>query len=245
MLETRAQVAHGNLEAPPTDPVGPAVSIAGVASFGTSSGAPTRRVNKSYQVVNNISHQAGAHALRVGADFLYNDTDITYPRSVRGSYSFSSLANFLAGVYNNAGFTQTFAVSDGSQANSNAGMYAQDEWKVSPRVTLNLGVRYDLQFLETIVTDTDNVAPRFGVAWSPFDSRRTVVRGSAGLFYDRVPLRAVANALLSAGNTTDLDNLRQISVSLSTTQTGAPAFPYILSEIVPSVTRCPSTSRPV
>ena len=41
-------------------------------------------------------------------DFLYNDTTITYPRSVRGSYTFSSLANFLSGTYNNAGFTQTF-----------------------------------------------------------------------------------------------------------------------------------------
>ena len=64
-----------------------------------------------YQVVNNLSHQAGAHALRVGVDFLYNDDTITYPRSVRGSYTFSSLANFLAGVYNNAGFTQTFGAT--------------------------------------------------------------------------------------------------------------------------------------
>ena len=112
----------------------------------------------------------------------------------------------------------------------------QDEWKVSPDVTLNLGVRYDLQFLETINTDADNVSPRVGVAWSPFDSRRTIVRGSAGLFYDRVPLRALANALLSAGNTTDLNSLRQIAVSLSPTQAGAPTFPNILSEVVPSVT---------
>jgi hypothetical protein len=236
VLETRAQLAHGDLKAPPTDPIGPAVSIAGVASFGTSSGAPTRRVNTMYQVVNNLSHQAGAHALRAGIDFLYNDDRITYPRSIRGSYGFSSLANFLAGAYNNAGFTQTFGVSEVLQTNPSVGVYTQDEWKVTSRVTLNLGVRYDLQFLETIDTDTNNLSPRLGVAWSPFDSRRTLVRGSAGLFYDRVPLRAVANALLSAGNTSDLNNLRQISVSLSPTQAGAPAFPNILSGVVPSVT---------
>ncbi len=236
VLETRAQFAHGDLQAPPTDPIGPAVSIAGVASFGTSSGSPTRRVNRLYQVVNNLSHQSGAHAVRVGVDFLYNDDQITYPRSARGSYGFSSLANFLAGVYNNAGFTQTFAVSQVSQTNPNVGIYAQDEWKVGSRVTLNLGVRYDLQYLETINTDTNNISPRLGVAWTPFDSRRTIVRGSAGLFYDRVPLRALANALLSAGNTTDLNNLRQISVSLSPTQAGAPAFPNILPGVVPSVT---------
>jgi hypothetical protein len=235
-LETRAQFAHGDLKAPPTDPIGPAVSIAGVASFGTSSGAPTRRVNRLYQVVNNLTYQVGAHAFRGGVDFLYNDDQITYPRSVRGSYSFSSLANFLAGVYNNAGFTQTFGVSDVSQTNPNIGFYVQDEWKVNPHVTLNLGIRYDLQFLETIATDADNVSPRVGLAWSPFESRRTLVRGSAGLFYDRVPLRALANAILSAGNTTDLANLQQIGVSLSPAQVGAPAFPNILPGVVPSVT---------
>jgi hypothetical protein len=236
VLETRAQFAHGDLQAPPTDPIGPAVSITGVASFGTSSGSPTRRVNRMFQVVNNLSHQSGAHAFRVGADFLYNDVEITFPRAVRGSYSFSSLANFLSGVYNNAGFTQTFGVSEVSQTNPNLGLYVQDEWKVNPRVTLNAGVRYDRQFLETINTDNNNVSPRIGVAWSPFDSRRTLVRGSAGLFYDRVPLRALANAILSAGNTTDLSSLRQIGVSLSPTQAGAPVFPNILPGIVPSVT---------
>ena len=93
-----------------------------------------------------------------------------------------------AGVYNNGGFTQTFGASEVSQTNPNLGLYLQDEWKLTPRITLNLGLRYDLQFLETINTDTNDVSPRVGVAWSPFDSRRTLIRGSAGLFFDRVPL---------------------------------------------------------
>ena len=83
-----------------------------------------------------------------------------------------------------------------SQGNPNVGFYVQDEWKVNRRLTLNAGMRYDLQFLETISTDRNNFSPRLGFAWSPFESRRTVVRGSYGLFYDRVPLRALANALL-------------------------------------------------
>jgi Carboxypeptidase regulatory-like domain/TonB dependent receptor-like, beta-barrel len=229
--ETRGQFTHSNLAAPPSDLIGPAVNISGVAIFGRLSGSPTGRVNKLYQVVDNLSYQTGAHAIRVGADFLYNDDTITYPRSIRGSYSFQSLSNFLSGTYNNSGFTQTFNNSVVAQTNPNVGFYLQDEWKASGRLTLNFGVRYDLQFLKTVETDTNNVSPRVGFAWTPSGARDTVVRGSYGLFYDRVPLRALANALLSAGNTTDVANLSQISISLSPTQAGAPVFPNILSAL--------------
>jgi hypothetical protein len=234
--ETRAQFAYGNLTALPTDPIGPAVSIAGIASFGTLSGSPQGRSNKLYEVVDNVSHQAGAHALRAGADFVFNDDTITFPGSNRGSYAFSTLANFLAGVYNNAGFTQTFGTFVVSQTNPNLGLYVQDEWKAAPSLTINAGLRYDLQWLQTISTDTNNVAPRAGFAWTPTASRRTIVRGSAGIFYDRVPLRAVANAILSAGNTTDVTKLGRVSVSLSPGQAGAPAFPNILANALPSGT---------
>ncbi len=87
--ETRAQVSHGRLHAEPSDALGPAVGIAGVATFGTLSNAPTGRVNTLYEIVDNLSHQAGAHALRAGVDVLYNDDMITFPRASRGSYTFS------------------------------------------------------------------------------------------------------------------------------------------------------------
>jgi hypothetical protein len=234
--ETRAQFAYGNLRAAPTDPIGPAVSIGGIATFGTLSGAPQGRSNAMYEIVDNLSHQMGAHALRAGVDFLYNDDTITFPGANRGSYSFSSLASFLAGTYNNAGYTQTFGTFEVSQNNPNLGVYLQDEWKAAPSVTINAGLRYDVEWLPTIHTDANNVAPRAGFAWTPTASRRTIVRGSAGIFYDRVPLRPVANALLSAGNTTDLAYLGRVSVSLSPGQAGAPAFPNILASAQPSVT---------
>lgn len=223
--ETRAQFTNSNLQAPVNDATGPAVSISGVASFGTLSGSPTARYDRLYEVVENVSHQAAAHALRAGADFLFNDLTITFPQSSRGAYAFSSLANFQAGKYST--FTQSFGNPTVPQQNPNIGLYAQDEWKATPRLTVNAGLRYDLQFLKSLSTDTDNISPRLGLAYSPHPG--TVVRASAGLFYDRIPLRALSNALESDGNRTVLDASTFTTLALSYGQAGAPIFPNIAS----------------
>jgi hypothetical protein len=225
--ETRAQYTNSNLLAPPNDPIGPAVNISGVASFGTLSSSPTGRLDHLFEVVDNLAHQHGSHSLRIGGDFLYNDLTITFPQSIHGSYSFSNLNNFLNGTYST--FTQTFGNPVISQSNPNVGFYGQDEWQISRALTLNAGVRYDLQLLKTVATDTNNISPRIGLAWAPFPSRHTVFRGSFGIFYDRIPLRPLANALLSGGNTTSLSNAQLVNTTLNFGQTGAPAFPIILS----------------
>jgi hypothetical protein len=222
--ETRGQFTNSNLKAPVNDPIGPAVNISGVAVFGTASGSPTARYDHMFELVDNLSHQAGAHSLRIGVNFLYNDLTITYPRSLRGSYSFASLANFQKGIYST--FTQTFGDPAVSQTNPNVGFYLQDEWRIRPNLTLNAGLRHDIQFLKTISTDTNNISPRLGIAWSL--TPKTVLRASAGFFYDRVPLRPLANALLSSGNTTNLATIQQQTVSLTFAQLGAPVFPNIL-----------------
>jgi hypothetical protein len=109
---------------------------------------------------------------------------------------------------------------------------------------VNAGLRYDLQFLDTISTDTNNISPRVGFAWSPFADQKTVVRASFGLFFDRVPLRALANALLSSRNTTDFDTIQQQSTTLSFGQTGAPVFPNILSDVPSNVLISFTTMNP-
>jgi hypothetical protein len=225
--ETRGQFTYDSLNAPSNTQNSPAITISGVATFGRFSSSPTSRLNYLYEAVDNLVLQRGPHTIKMGADFLFNDDTIANPGSIRGSYTFASLAAFSSGTYNTGGYSQSFGIPSVQQNNPNIGFYVQDEWKIAPSLTLNTGLRYDLQFLRTINTDKNNVAPRVGFAWSPFAAKATVLRGSFGLYYDRVPLRAMANALLSAGNTTDPAQANLLSYTYSPTTPGAPVFPSV------------------
>lgn len=66
--------------------------------------------------------------------------------------------------------------------------FAQDHWVVSPRLAIDAGTRFERQG----ITETIRVAPRVGLAWTPFANLQTTIRGGFGLFYDRVPLSVFA-----------------------------------------------------
>lgn len=235
--ETRLQYTRSRLEAPVNDPIGPAINISGVANLGTAGSSPTGRAIDAYEAVDNVALQAGAHTLKAGVDFLYNDVNIVFPGLLQGQYTFSSVARLMTGQYEN--FQQAFGPAGQWQSNPNVAIYLQDEWRVNSRLIVNAGVRYDLQFLEQLVeTDTNNVAPRIGFAWTPGNSRRMVVRASYGLYYDRIPLRALSNAL-QRGNS----SLYQ-TVLLTPAQTGAPVFPNLLSKLPTGVLTNISTIDP-
>ena len=231
--ETRVQVARGDLKAYSTDHIGPQVTIAGVATFGTFSSSPTRRENTMVQVVNNLSHRAGAHALRAGVDFLYNDDTITFLRTFRGSYTFSSLANFLAGNYN--GYAQTFGnpVVNADQPERRGLRAGRVARRLAPDAEPGTALRPAVSRDHRHGHQQRLAARRLRVGAGRLAD--LLVRGGAGVFFDRVPLRAVANALLSAGNTTDVTQLRQPQVTgILPTQAGAPVFPDILPDRLPS-----------
>ena len=224
--ELRVQLTHSRLDAPVNDPIGPAVSISGVATFGTSTSSPTGRDINLFEVSDTVSTQRGAHLLKAGTDVLLDRVDIQFPGAITGSYTFSNLPNFVAGRYTT--FQQAFGAQSQFQSNPNVGLFVQDEWRVRPSVTINGGVRYDLQFLPSpIVTDSNNVSPRIGIAIAPGNGT-TVIRASGGYYYDPIPLRATSNALQRDGSK------YQVAV-YAAGQAGAPPFPAALPAFPPGL----------
>jgi len=218
--EARFQYTNSRLDAPVNDTIGPAIGISGIANLGIATFSPQGRDINLFEAVDNVSTQRGAHMLKAGGNFLYNRINIFFPGALEGVYQFTSMSNFLSGNY--LSFQQAFGVPSQFQSNPNVGVFAQDEWRVRPDLTINAGLRYDLQFLpDPIQTDTNNVSPRLGIVYAPGD-RKTVIRASYGLYYDRLPMRATSNALQRDGS-------KYIVVQLSPGQPGAPVFPNILA----------------
>jgi hypothetical protein len=234
--EARFQFIHSRLKAPVNDEMGPAVNINGVASFGTATFSPLARDINLYELVDTITTQRGAHSLKGGVDLLLNRVNILFPGAFQGVYTFTSLNNFLAGSYSTNGFQQAFGAPGQFQSNPNVGLFVQDEWRPRPGLTLNLGLRYDAQFLpDPINTDTNNFAPRIGIAYSPGD-HKTVLRASFGIYYDRIPLRATSNALQRDGS-------KYVVVQLSPGQPGAPIFPHVLAALPATLITKPNVTR--
>jgi hypothetical protein len=233
--EARAQYTRSRLGAPVNDLVGPAVNINGVASFGTATSSPTARDLDVFQAVDTVTLQRGEHLLKLGADLLLNRVNITFPGAVQGVYTFTSLPNFLTGTYST--YQQAFGAPSQFQSNPNLGLFVQDEWRVGSGLTINGGLRYDLQWLpEPVQLDANNVSPRLGVAYAPGDGK-TVVRGSAGVYFDRIPLRATSNAL-------QRDGTKYQVAQLSFGQAGAPRFPAVLPSFPSGLLISTSTINP-
>jgi outer membrane receptor protein involved in Fe transport len=98
-----------------------------------------------------------------------------------GTFYFSSLQDYLDG--RPFKFEQQQGVTKLVFWEVVAGVYAQDEIRLRPNLSAALGLRYDRQ--NYFNGDDNNFAPRLSVAWAPGKSRKTVVRGGLGVFYDR------------------------------------------------------------
>ena len=187
----------------------PTIVVGGFESLGAPTNEPRGRVSQAYQIVDSLVWTRGRHTVKGGMDYRrplvrsYND------QFARGRLSFNTLADLLAGVAAPSGTSIARGATRRDTYTNNLGLFIQDDWRVTNRLTLNLGLRHEYsgplsekgQRISTFLPDAglvqvgrgldtlyardwNNFAPRFGFAYDPRGTGRTVIRGGYGLYYD-------------------------------------------------------------
>jgi hypothetical protein len=209
-----------------TYPGPPTINITGIGSTGSLSNTPNNRGENTFQVADNLSYTAGNHSIGIGADLRELRENGGTASSSRGSFSFVDSYTALPGVAATGsaladfdlGYPSTASVSIGNGFTNIrqflTGIYVKDDWRVTPNLTINAGLRYEYftplrEVRDRIPTfdfttgqlvpvgvngvsdylyhpDKTNFAPRFGLAYRPFGSDTTVVRAGYGIFYSPI-----------------------------------------------------------
>jgi hypothetical protein len=193
----------------------PSITVAGFSKVGDVTQLPIDRAANTYQINDGLSVVRGAHSLKMGFEARRIEHNGINDLLARGSMTFSGAlsgagaSDLLLGLLSFGIQSQSDAVQTLRTTATN--YYFQDDWKVRPSLTLNLGIRYEYNTPATDPTnrmtvlnlatgklsqvgtdgvsrsgtkaDRNNFAPRVGFAWSP-DESKTVVRGGYGLFFD-------------------------------------------------------------
>ena len=213
-------------------PPGPAMVFPSVirGSFFAEGGIGATRVEFKDDLSLSLTGGTGDHLLKFGAHIGWHSNDVELGVFRGGLLVFlddAAPTPFLARrALNDGGITL-------DASNTQLGFYVQDDWSPTPNLTLNIGLRYDIEtngtnqdfvspfagdlpFIRTEPrsVDKNNIAPRLGFAWDPSGEGRTVVRGGFGIFYDASVMYPAAALERSSGlregivlfpGTTDID----------------------------------------
>ena len=221
------------------------LSVNGVA-IGSGSYLPRIQPSESrFEYSDNLSWTLGRHNLKFGVNILNTEDYTNQLLNGNGSYSYSN-ANLFAldysrnttGTKNYTSFQQAFGRRDVDVKFQDAAFYAQDQFRIHPKLTLYYGFRYEYTFTPTppmknadypqtgrIPTYGLNLGPRAGLSWN-LDDGKTVIRSGYGVYYGRFP-GSTYNSLFTT------NNLYQQSLTLQTSDASqlaiAPVFPALLS----------------
>ena len=209
--------------------------------------------NYATTLVDVLSLTSGRHSIRTGGGIIYYRTNLTPNINRRGGINFQSFNSFLLGFANSSGNAE--GINTRFLRTTDYSLFIQDDWKLSQRLTLNLGLRYELDLppwetrgvigtfdpglyqprmeadangnpvgppaggfvqagnvipqydLNNVPNvgkrlftnlDPNNLGPRVGFAYAPFDSGRLTLRGGYGVFYSRPSTSHINNTILGA-----------------------------------------------
>lgn len=193
--ELRGQFAGRRQTFQPADRIGPGVSIAGVADFGTAYVGDSDRNQLYVEVADALTQSHGQHLLKVGGNVRRVALTGNVSDGRRGLYTFRSLDQFLEGQPDTT--RQFSAAVDVDYGVWRSSAFVQDHWAVAPTLTVDAGARFDsTQFPSALEMSNRLLTPRAGVAWAIAPG--WIVRGGAGRFADRLVLAAIERALTAS-----------------------------------------------
>ena len=195
--DLRVQISRRDVELMPNSR-GAMLHIPGLVTLGQAYRLDSQRAEDHWEVVEAFSSVAGRHQLSLGGSLHRIGLNARLANRFGGIFVFPTLADFAAARPDV--FLQAFGRPRTEMSTLPAALWFQDRWQPHPRLTVEGGIRWDRQNLPVPFADaTGNVAPRAGLAWTPFRNRSLVVRAGAGLFYDRYPLAFLNDGIQKDG----------------------------------------------
>jgi hypothetical protein len=189
--------------------------------FGTDAPSQGNALDqRTYELTDNVTIPVGSHSVTLGTKNIFYESVNLFAQNRLGAWEFNSLADLQNGV------ASRYAVSSPAPTDPNGGiatirantygLYAQDNWSLTPRLTLNVGVRWDKPDFRTLPPENDVVfqqygrhtssvptqgqwSPRLGFNWDVTGDQRNQLRGGVGSFSGAVPFVYLSNAFGNSG----------------------------------------------
>jgi hypothetical protein len=239
--ELDSQIANPPLPGEPTTADGnsPQVTLTNGITFGKATSLDRKALpdEKRFQFADTMTLSTGNHTFKWGTDISrVRDIDDNLFTGA-GSYTYSNINDFIVDYVNFTGngalraanrqcatstrlagkcYTSNFAQGFGpprfALSTTDFAFFAQDDWRVVPRLTLNLGLRWEYEkfpqpFLVNPAlpqtanrpSDKNNFGPRIGFAWDINGDGKTSLRGGYGIYYGRVIGSTIINSLINTG----------------------------------------------
>src|SRR5271168_8343 len=193
---------------------GPGLDVEGFGFFGRSIFLPSHTLGRRYNFADNVSLVRGHHTVKLGFEEVVRENTTTSQTFFPGRFEILELPGFFIspcltapaacglpvtqtpGTINTlqalglglpAFYEQGFGDPKYSQNRPFTAVYAQDTWQLRPNLTVNYGLRYELDSqYGPLNTPKHNFAPRVSFSWDPFNDHKTVIRAGYGIFYSPI-----------------------------------------------------------